>query len=172
MMIKEINGIKPIIEKTCYLAENTIVAGDVHIGEKSSIWYGAVIRGDIGSVRIGKMSNIQENAVLHMETGAVLFIGDNVTVGHGVIIHGATIEGNSIIGMGSILLDGAIIGKNTIIGAGSLVTGGKIIPEGELWVGRPAKFMRKITSEELEKIKISAKHYYDYAMLHEGEKND
>ena len=171
-MIKEINGIRPIIEKTSYLAEHTIIAGDVQIGEKSSIWYGAVLRGDVGSIRIGNMSNIQDNAVLHTESGIILFVGDNVTVGHGVIIHGATIEGNSIIGMGSILLDGAIIGKNTIIGAGSLVTGGKIIPEGELWVGRPAKFMRKITSEELEKIKVSAKHYYDYAMLHEGEKHD
>lgn len=171
-MIKEINGIRPIIEKTSYIAEHTTIVGNVHIGEKSSIWYGAVLRGDIGSIRIGKMSNIQDNAVLHTESDVVLFIGDNVTVGHGAIIHGARIEGNNIIGMGSILLDGAVIGKNTIIGAGSLVTGGKIIPEGELWVGRPAKFMRKLTSEELEKINASAKHYYDYAMLHEGEKHD
>ncbi|MGB4588670.1 MAG: gamma carbonic anhydrase family protein [Clostridiaceae bacterium] len=171
-MIKEINGIRPIIDKTGYIAEHTIIVGDVQIGEKSSIWYGAVLRGDVGSIRIGKMSNIQDNAVLHTDGGVVLFIGDNVTVGHGAIIHGAKIEGNSIIGMGSIVLDGAIIGKNTIIGAGSLVTGGEIIPEGELWLGRPAKFMRKITSEELEKIKSSAKHYYDYAMLHEGEKHD
>ena len=171
-MIKEINGIRPIIKETCYIAEHTIITGDVHIDEKSSIWYGSVLRGDVGSIRIGKMSNIQDNAILHTESGILLFIGDNVTVGHGAIIHGARIEGNSIIGMGSIVLDGAIIGKNTIIGAGSLVTGGKIIPEGELWVGRPAKFVRKITSEELEKIKASAIHYYDYAVLHEGEKHD
>jgi len=171
-MIKEIDGIRPIIHKNSFVAENAMVIGDVVLEEKSSVWYGTVIRGDVGPVRIGKMTNIQDNAVLHTEKDLLLHIGNNVTIGHGAIIHGTRIESNCIIGMGCILLNGSVIGENTIIGAGSLVTEGKVIPEGELWLGRPARYIRKITSEELENIKTSAKHYYDYAMLHEGEKHD
>lgn len=171
-MIKEIDGMRPIIDKNSFVAENAMVIGDVVLEEKSSVWYGTVIRGDVGPVRIGKMCNIQDNTVLHTEKDLLLYIGDNVTIGHGAIIHGTRIERNCIIGMGSILLNGSVIGENTIIGAGSLVTEGEVIPGGELWLGRPARYIRKITSEELEKIKASAEHYYDYAMLHEGERHD
>ena len=172
MMIKELKGLKPKIQENCFIAENATLIGDIEIKEKSSVWYGTVIRGDVAPVRIGKQTNIQDNCTLHTDKDLTLSIGDNVTVGHGCIIHGTNILGNSIIGMGSILLNRSVIGKNTLIGAGSLVTEGRIIPEGELWIGRPAKFVRKLTTEEIANLENSAKHYFDNAMEHKGEKND
>lgn len=171
-MIKELKGMKPKIQENCFIAENATLIGDIEINEKSSVWYGTVIRGDVAPVRIGKQTNIQDNCTLHTDKNLTLSIGDNVTVGHGCIIHGTTILGNSIIGMGSILLNGSEIGINTMIGAGSLVTEGRIVPEGELWMGRPAKFVRKLTTEEIINLENSAKHYFDNAMEHKGEKND
>ncbi len=171
-MLKEIKGIRPKVAEKCYIAENSMVMGDVEILEKSSIWYGATLRGDVAPIRIGKMVNIQDNSVLHSDHGLTLSIGDQVTIGHGAIVHGCEIKGPAIIGMGSILLSRSIISKNVIIGAGSLVTEGKVIPEGELWMGRPAKFVRKLTQDEIEKIKNSAENYYENAIEHKGEKND
>lgn len=172
MMIKEFKGIRPQIQENCFIAENATLIGDVQIEDQSSVWYGAVVRGDVAPIRIGKQTNIQDNSILHSDKGLTMIIGDHVTIGHGCIIHGTTIKGNAIIGMGSILLNGSVIGKNTLIGAGSLVTEGKKIPEGELWMGRPAKFIRKLTMEEIEKLENSAQHYFDYAMEHKGEKYD
>ena len=172
MMIKEIKGMTPETHENCFIAENAALMGDIKVDEKSSIWYGCVARGDVAPIRIGKRTNIQDNSVLHTDAGLTLVIGDDVTIGHGCIIHGTTIHGNSIIGMGSILLNHSIIGRNTIIGAGSLVTEGKVVPEGELWMGRPAKFIRKLTPEEIENITSSAIHYTEYAMMHKGESND
>ncbi|MFH5835976.1 gamma carbonic anhydrase family protein [Proteiniclasticum sp. C24MP] len=171
-MIKEFKGVRPEIQENCFIAENATLIGDIRIGEQSSVWYGTVIRGDVAPIRIGRQTNIQDNSILHTDKGLTLTIGDHVTIGHGCIIHGASILGNSIIGMGSILLNGSEIGKNTMIGAGSLVTEGKKIPEGELWMGRPAKFVRKLTIEEIVKLENSAKHYFDYAMEHKGDRND
>ncbi len=171
-MLKEFKGIRPKIAEKCFIAENTMVIGDVEILEKSSIWYGSILRGDVAPIRIGKEVNIQDNAVLHTDYGLTLSIGDQVTIGHSAIIHGCEIKGQAIIGMGSILLNRSVISKNVIIGAGSLVTEGKVIPEGELWMGRPAKFIRKLTQEEIESIKNSADNYYENAKAHKGEKND
>lgn len=172
MMIKEILDMKPRAHENCFIADNAALIGNVVLGSGSSVWYGTVVRGDVAAIHIGMRTNIQDNSVLHSDSGLDLVIGDDVTIGHGCIIHGTRIEGNSIIGMGSILLNHSIIGKNTIIGAGSLVTEGKVIPEGELWMGRPAKFARKLTEEEIKKITTSAEHYFDYAMQHKGEKHD
>ena len=171
-MLKEIQGNLPKVAEKCYIAENAMLIGDVVILEKSSIWYGTTLRGDVGPIRIGKMVNIQDNSVLHTDYGLTLSIGDQVTIGHGAIIHGCEIKGPAIIGMGSILLNGSVISENVIIGAGSLITEGKIIPEGELWIGRPAKYIRKLSQDEKEQIKKSAENYYDNAMEHKGEKND
>lgn len=171
-MLKEINGIYPKVGEKCFIAENAMVMGWVEISKMSSIWYGTVIRGDVSLIKIGEKVNIQDNCVLHSDHDLVLNIGDNTTIGHGAIIHGCDIKGNSIIGMGSILLNNSIISKNVIIGAGSLVTEGKFVPEGELWMGRPAKFIRKLTSTEIENIKNSAESYYENAQVHKGEKND
>ena len=169
MMIKELNGIMPKTDDNCFIADNAILIGDILVEGDSSVWYGSVIRGDVAPIRIGRRTNIQDNSVLHTDSGLEMIIGDDVTIGHGCIIHGTSIKGRSIIGMGSILLNHSVIGENTIIGAGSLVTEGKVIPDGELWMGRPAKFARKLTEEEISKITDSAEHYYEYAMMHKGE---
>ncbi len=171
-MIKELNGMKPKTDKNSFIAENALLVGDIEMASGSSVWYGTVIRADVAPIRIGKRTNIQDNSVLHTDSGLQMIIGDDVTIGHGCIIHGTSIKGKSIIGMGSILLNHSVIGENTIIGAGSLVTEGKVIPGGELWIGRPARFSRKLTEDEIIKIRDSADHYYEYAMMHKGEKHD
>lgn len=167
-MIKALHGYTPQVADSAFVAENAMVVGKVRIDDKASVWYGATLRGDVGSMRIGAMTNIQDNSVLHMDHGMELYLGENVTVGHLCIIHGCRIEGNVIVGMGSTIMNRAVIGKNTILGAGSLVTEGKTIGEGELWMGRPAKFIRKLNEEEVEGIKASALHYYENARAHKG----
>lgn len=159
------------IAEWVYMAEGARVLGDVTIGEGSSVWYNAVIRGDSNSIVIGENTNVQDNAVLHVSHSNSLTIGDNVTIGHGAIIHGCTIGNNVLIGMGAIVLDGAVIEDNCIIGAGALVTQGKMIPTGSLAFGNPAKVMREITEEEKESILANANEYSDEAsvMLREGE---
>lgn len=171
-MIKSLKGLTPIIHDHTFIAENASVIGDVHIEEGSSVWYGSVIRGDVAPIRIGKKTNIQDLCVFHTDKGLALEVGDTVTIGHSCIIHGTRILGNSIIGMGTVLMNGSVIEKNTIIGAGSLVTEGKVVKEGELWMGRPAKFIRHLTPEEIERISASAEHYYQNGLTHKGEAND
>lgn len=171
-MIKTLKGCTPTIHEHSFVAENAAVIGDVLIGEGSSVWYGSVLRGDVAPIRIGKKTNIQDLCVFHTDHGLTLEVGDAVTIGHSCIIHGTKILGHTIIGMGSILLNGSVIEKNTIVGAGSLVTEGKVVKEGELWMGRPAKFIRMLTPEEIKKIEDSAEHYYQNGLTHKGEKND
>jgi len=159
-MIYEYMGEKPKIDESCFIANSSDIIGSVSIGEGSSVWFGAVIRGDGNYIKIGKKSNIQDNSVLHINDGGTpIIIGDNVTVGHGAILHGCTIEDNCIIGMGATILDGAVICENTLIAAGSIVTGGKIIPTGVLCLGVPAKVVRKLTEEDIKEIKEAAEHY-------------
>lgn len=158
-MIKEFQGVKPVIHKTCYISESVDIIGNVVIKDNANIWFGTRIRGDMNSVVIGKNTNIQENSVVHVDSHCGTYIGDDVTIGHGAIIHGCTIHNNVLIGMGSIVLNEAIIGKNTIIGAGSLISQGKEIPEGVLCLGSPAKVIRNLTKEEIMKIKTSADNY-------------
>jgi len=171
-MIKSLNTLTPEINKHTFIAENAMVIGDVQIGEGSSVWYGSVLRGDVAPIKIGKKTNIQDLCVFHSDHDLPLEVGDAVTIGHSCIIHGTKIIGHSIIGMGSILLNGSVIEKNTILGAGSLVTEGKVVKEGELWMGRPAKFIRNLTPEEVLKIEASAEHYYQNGLTHKGENND
>jgi len=171
-MIKNLKDFTPKIHEHTFIAENASVIGDVHLGEGSSVWYGSVLRGDVAPIRIGKKTNIQDLCVFHTDHGLPLEVGDAVTIGHSCIIHGTKILGQSIIGMGSILLNRSVIEKNTIIGAGSLVTEGKVVKEGELWMGRPAKFIRNLTPEEVQKIEASAEHYYQNGLTHKGENND
>lgn len=171
-MIKELHKRRPKIHESCFVAENASLIGDVTLGDGTSIWYGAVLRGDVAPIEIGRYTNVQDLTVFHTEQGLPLHIGDFVTIGHSCVIHGTTIHGHSIIGMGSILLNGSIVEKNTIIGAGSLVTEGKVVQEGELWMGRPAKFVRKLTPEELEKIEASAQHYVENGQAHKGVQHD
>jgi len=164
--VKDIDGISPNINDTVFIAEGSRLSGDISIGENSSVWYNAVIRADENKVVIGNNSNVQDNAVIHQSENSKVEIGDNVTIGHTAIVHGAKIEDNVIIGMGAIVLDNAVIGKNTIIGANALVTKGKEIPEGVLVVGSPAKVARKLSDEEVSSITENAQMYVELAKKH------
>lgn len=135
------------------------IKGEVSIGNSSSIWYNAVIRGDIELITIGKYSNIQDNCVLHSTLGFPLDVGDYVSVGHAAVLHGCKINNNCIIGMNATLLNGSVIGKNSIVGAGSVVTEGKKFPEGSIIIGIPAKAVRQLSPEEIEKIRKNALNY-------------
>lgn len=161
-MIKEYKGVMPKISRDVYISENATVVGDVEIGEGSSVWFGAVVRGDVCYVRIGKFSNIQDNAVVHVNYEVPTIIGDYVTVGHSAIVHGATISDYVIVGMGAIVLDRVKVGRNVIIGAGSVVPPGMEIPDGVLVLGVPAKVVRSLTNEEVKHIEKNA---IDYVLL-------
>ena len=147
-MIYPYNGIHPKITESAFIAGNATITGDVTIGDKSSIWFNCVIRGDVAPTIIGERVNIQDNSVLHQSPNNPLIIEDDVTVGHQVILHSSVIRRNALIGMGSIILDGAEIGEGAFIGAGSLVPQGKKIPPHTLFFGRPAKLIRSLTDED------------------------
>lgn len=147
------------LHKTVKIAKGAVVYGDIHIGEESSIWYNAVVRGDSGPIFIGKYSNIQDNCTVHLDEGGEVFIGDYVTVGHGAIVHGCKIGNRCLIGMGAIILNGAVIEDDCIIGAGTLVTQNKVIPSGSMVVGSPGKVIRQVTEEEKEHVLQNAMHY-------------
>jgi len=144
-----------------FISETASIIGDVKIGKNCSIWYNAVLRGDGESIVIGDNTNIQDGVVLHGDY--ITKIGNNVTVGHKALVHGATIGDNTLIGMGAIVLDNAIIGANSIVAAGSVVTSGKKFPDGVLLMGIPAKVVRELTLEDIEENKSSAKWYVDTA---------
>ena len=146
-----------------FIAEGAKIIGDVELGEGSSVWYNAVIRGDSNPIVIGENTNVQDNAVLHVSHSHALKIGDYVTIGHGAIVHGCTIGNNVLIGMGAIVLDGAVIEDNCIIGAGALVTQNKKVSEGSLWLGNPAKWIRELTEMEISSIRENAEVYAEEA---------
>ena len=154
-------GKTPQVVERVFLAEGACLVGEVSIGDDSSVFYNAVIRADLAEIKIGKRTNIQDNVCIHVSTGVGVNIGDEVTVGHGAVLHGCTIEDNVLIGMGAILMDGAHIKKNCIVGAGALVTHGKEFPEGSLVMGAPAHVVRTLTTDELKNVKIGVEHYLD-----------
>ena len=141
---------QPTIHETAFLAPGAVVRGDVTIEENANVWYNAVIRGDTASVIIGKNSNVQDNSVIHVDHNFPTVIEENVTVGHGAILHGCKVEKESLIGMGAIILNGAVIGAGSIVGAGALVTAGTVLPENSLAVGSPAKVIREVTPAQRE----------------------
>jgi len=156
----------PEIHPTTYVDETALVIGDVRIGEDSSIWPMTVVRGDVHRIEIGARTNIQDGSVLHVTHdsvfkpgGSPLIIGDDVTVGHGVVLHACTLEKYCLIGIGTVVLDGAIVREKAMIGAGSLVTPGKELTGGYLWVGRPAKRLRVLTEQELAYLEYVSAHY-------------
>jgi gamma-carbonic anhydrase len=159
-MIHPFKEKKPQIDASALIMESAQVIGDVVIGEESSVWFNAVIRGDVNHIRIGKYSNIQDGCVLHVARRTLpLIVGDEVTVGHNVILHACTIGSQCLIGMGAIVMDGADIGEQSIVGAGSLVTPGTKIPPRSLVVGSPARVKRELTEEEIRGIRESAANY-------------
>ncbi|MFH0810096.1 MAG: gamma carbonic anhydrase family protein [Pseudomonadota bacterium] len=163
-MIVSHRGRSPRLAEDVVVMETAVVAGDVEIGAGSSIWFGAVVRGDVHFIRIGKLTNIQDGCLLHVTTDThPLIIGNGVTVGHGAILHGCTVEDGALIGMGAIVLDGAHIGREALVAAGALVTEGTRVPPRTLVMGSPAKPHRELTSEELERLRRSAEHYRELA---------
>lgn len=150
----------PEIDPSAFITESAQVIGDVVIGEESSVWFNAVIRGDMNYIRIGKRTNIQDGCVCHVARRTYpLIVGDEVTVGHNVTLHACTVHSRCLIGMGAIVMDGAEIGENSIVGAGALVTQHTKIPPGSLVVGSPAKVKRELTEEEIRGIREAAAHY-------------
>jgi carbonic anhydrase/acetyltransferase-like protein (isoleucine patch superfamily) len=163
MATYSLNDKKPQIAQDAWIADSAQVIGDVKLGEKSSVWFGAIIRADNEPMLIGAGSNVQESAVLHSDSGFPLTVGENVTVGHQVMLHGCTIGDGTLIGIGAIVLNGAKIGKNCLVGAGALVTEGKVFPDGSLIVGSPAVVKRELNSQQIEGLIQSAKHYQNNA---------
>ena len=152
-----------MIHRSVKIFEGAIVTKNVEIDEKSSVWFNAVLRGDIEPIKVGKSSNIQDNCVLHSSADHPLEVGDFVSVGHSAVLHGCKVEENSLIGMNATVLNGAVIRKNSIVGAGALVTEGREFPEGSLILGVPAKAVRKLSEEEIKGIKDNAVHYVEMA---------
>lgn len=163
MAIYQLDDLSPAIHDSAWVADSAAVIGNVTLSEDSSVWFGVVIRGDTETITVGKGSNIQDNSVLHADHGMPLVIGDNVTVGHQVMLHGCTIGDGSLIGIQAVVLNGAKIGKNCLVGAGSLVTEGKEFPDGCMILGSPAKAVRQLTDAQIEGLKMSAQHYIDNA---------
>ncbi|MEM5948343.1 gamma carbonic anhydrase family protein [Spirochaetia bacterium 38H-sp] len=162
-MIYTIGDKKPTIAKSCFIADSATVSGLVFMEEKSSVWFGAVLRGDITSIHLGAYSNVQDNATVHVDIDKPVDIGSYVTIGHNAVIHGCIIGSNCLIGMGAIILSGATIGKNSIVGAGALVTEGKTFPDNSLILGSPARVIREVTEDEVKKVKENAELYVKLA---------
>jgi carbonic anhydrase/acetyltransferase-like protein (isoleucine patch superfamily) len=163
MAIYALDGAAPKIAESAWVADSAQVMGNVVLAEDASIWFGVVIRGDTETIRIGRGSNIQDLSVLHADHGMPLTVGEDVTVGHQVMLHGCTVGDGSLIGIGAVVLNGAKIGKGCLVGADSLVTEGKEFPDGSMILGSPAKVVRQLTPEQLEGLRQSAKHYVDNA---------
>ena len=163
MAIYQLDDLTPSVHPTAWVADNAQVIGKVTLAENSSVWFGVVIRGDMDMITLGRGSNVQDNSVLHTDHGIALTIGENVTVGHQVMLHGCTIGDGSLIGIGAVVLNGARIGKNCLVGAGSLVTEGKEFPDGSLIVGSPAKAVRQLSPEQLESLRAIPPGYVNNA---------
>ncbi|MDR0872587.1 MAG: gamma carbonic anhydrase family protein [Prevotellaceae bacterium] len=160
-LIKEIRGFTPKIGKDCYLAENATIVGDVEIGDGCSIWFNAVLRGDVNSIRIGNNVNIQDGAVLHtLYQKSVVEIGDYVSVGHNVTIHGAKINDYALIGMGATVLDDAVVGEGAIVAANALVLSKTVIPPNTIWAGVPAKYVKDVNPAQAKEINMKIAHNY------------
>jgi len=165
--LRSFNGIVPILGQRVYVDEAARVIGDVVLGDDVSIWPGAVVRGDVNFIRVGARTSIQDGTIVHVTHagpftrpgGLATFIGADVTIGHNAIIHACTIEDACLIGMGATILDGAVIKENAFVGAGALIAPGKVVGSGELWLGNPARCVRKLSEQDIEQLYYSAQHY-------------
>ncbi|WP_202078463.1 gamma carbonic anhydrase family protein [Caldalkalibacillus salinus] len=162
-MIYKLNGKKPTLHDSVYIAPGARVIGDVHIGKDSGVWFNAVLRGDEGPIRIGERTNIQDNTTCHLYEGYPLEIENDVTVGHNVILHGCKIKSGSLIGMGATILDGVTIGEKCFIAANTLIPPGKHIPDYSFVMGSPGKVVRECTEEDLEILRMSSDTYVENA---------
>ena len=158
-MLQAYGNLRPQIDPAARVAETAVVVGEVSVEAGASLWYGAVLRGDEAPIRVGRDSNIQDNAVLHCDEDFPMTVGRRVTVGHGAILHGCTVEDGALIGMGAVLLNGCVIGAGSLVAAGALVTQGAVIPPGSLVVGSPARVKRPLRPDELAGLAQDAEKY-------------
>jgi gamma-carbonic anhydrase len=167
-LILPFEGRLPVIAADAFIAPNACVIGKVEIAAGASIWYGAVLRGDIDEIYVGAGTNIQDNAVVHVESrpGGRTWIGAHVTIGHQALIHSCVVEDAAFIGMRAVVMDGAVVESGAFVAAGALVTPGKRVPKGELWAGSPAKYLRHINPAELQHMHDSPRHYAMLAQRH------
>lgn len=175
MRIISLNGKTPIIAPDAFVAPGTQIIGDVEIGSESSIWYNCVLRGDVNHIRIGKRTNIQDGTVIHVDSfgpgtsaGLPTIIGNDVLIGHMVMLHGSTLHDRAFVGLGSIVMDGCTIESDGMLAAGAMLTPGKIIRAGELWIGRPAKKVRDLSPEEILRNAAGVAHYVANAKAHKA----
>jgi len=164
MALYELDGVAPQLGTGAWVADSAQVIGNVQLGENASIWFGAVLRGDNETMTIGRNSNVQDQSMLHSDPGSPLTVGENVTIGHQVMLHGCTIGDNSLIGIQAVVLNNAKIGRNSIVGAGSVVTEGKEFPDNSLIFGSPAKVMRTISDEDAARLRHGSEHYVQNAI--------
>lgn len=161
-MILKFKEFYPKIDPSAWIAPSADLIGNIEIGEDSSVWFGCVIRSDINEVKIGKNTNIQDLSCIHTDTNSKTIIGNNVTVGHKVMLHGCIIEDNCLIGMSATILDNAVIGEGSIVGANSLVTAGKVFPPKSMIMGSPAKVVKQLSQEDVDKLIAHAGRYVEY----------
>jgi carbonic anhydrase/acetyltransferase-like protein (isoleucine patch superfamily) len=164
-MIRAYKGITPRVHPTAYVDTTAQVIGDVEIGEASSVWMNAVVRGDVHWIRIGARSNVQDNTTVHvMNATNPTTVGDDVTIGHGAIIHGCTLHDRILVGMGAIILNGVVVGEDSIVAAGTLLTEGTRVPPRSLVMGSPGKVRRELTDEDVRSIRVYAERYVEYRL--------
>jgi carbonic anhydrase/acetyltransferase-like protein (isoleucine patch superfamily) len=166
--ILSFNGHAPSVPESAWVAPNGTLVGNVSLGEEASVFYGAVLRGDVDSITIGARSNIQDNVSIHCDSGIPTTVGSGVSVGHSAVLHGCTVEDDCLIGMSATVLNGAVIGTGSLIAAGAVVLEGTIIPPGSLVAGVPAKVRRELTADEVAKVRHNATHYVELSRAHRG----
>jgi gamma-carbonic anhydrase len=172
------NGHAPDVHDSAFIAPGCHIIGDVEIGAESSIWYNCVLRGDVNRIQIGKRTNIQDGTIIHVDSprpgnpqGFSTTIGDDVLIGHMVMLHGSILHDRAFVGLGSIVMDGCVIESDGMLGAGAMLTPGKIIRSGELWIGRPAKKLRELSTEEIAANRTGVAHYVENARRHKAALN-
>ncbi len=168
MALYQLDDHIPQLDATAWVADSAQVIGNVELAEGASVWFGAILRGDSEPLRIGKGSNVQDGTVIHADPGFPTTLGENVTVGHQVMLHGCTVGDGSLIGIQAVVLNGAKIGKHCLVGAGALVTEGKEFPDGSMILGSPAKVVRQLTPEQIEGLQRVAKHYVQNALRYKA----
>jgi len=159
-IIRPFGGRVPRLHESVFAIETAVVVGDVEIGEASSLWFGVVVRGDVNFVRIGARTNVQDHSVLHVTSRThPTIVGDDVTIGHRVTLHGCTVKDRCLIGIGAVVMDGAVVGEDAMVGAGALVPPNMIVPKGTLALGSPARVKRELTADEIASLRTSAQNY-------------
>jgi carbonic anhydrase/acetyltransferase-like protein (isoleucine patch superfamily) len=165
-LIIPINGNTPVVDDTAWVAPNATLIGNVTLGAEASVFYGAVLRGDVDNITLGARSNLQDNVTVHCDSGIPTTIGAGVSVGHAAVLHGCTVEDDCLIGMSATVLNNAVIGAGSLVAAGAVVLEGTVIPPRSLVAGVPAKVRRELTAEEVESVRDNATHYVGYAKAH------